>query len=63
MRDNEVKERVERLKVEEKIDSDHQPIKIWTRRDEERKIEEKKIEVNGKVENTALLFYMADTDD
>lgn len=42
MGDNEVKERVERMKVRDKIDSDHQPVEIWIRGDKERKREERK---------------------
>lgn len=40
MGDEEVRDCVERMKVGEKVDSDHQPVEVWIRGKRERKREE-----------------------
>lgn len=39
MGDNKVKKRVKGMKIGDKVDSDHQLVKIWIKGDEERKRE------------------------
>lgn len=44
MKDNEIKKRVKRMKVGNKINTDYQPVEIWIKGNKERKRGEKRKE-------------------